>query len=336
MSGNVQAIIRNGELDQGLELISAGLAPYQDVTDRIFRRVPVIDEKGDYARLNGGFGSSVDVGDYLRAPKGVYREIDVSYTNVTGWRLNDMGISTATGKRQIRVAGGGATRRLDLQQDSTNLARLELEIARASVALGLLDATTITNTAAMTTTRFDDDSTDIQAVVDAQVGAFEDQEGLSPNKGCARIDVARALSKHAKLVENWSRTQRSMGRVTGVANKAGLEAFLSDLWGVDEFVVINARENTANPGQTETKALMWTDSVVLWYDQPVMSPRTPNAALVRYQGVEDGATATRGRFFEGEVREWEDAYNIHNIISFDEQFAVPRVGLARFLSDCIA
>ena len=336
MSGNVQTIIRNGELENGLEFISAGLAPYADVYERIFRQVDVIDEKGDYAILNGGFGSEVDAHDYLRSPGASYREIAVNYTNQTGWRLNDIGLAAKTDKRQIRVAGGGSVRRLDLQQDTVNLMALDLAIGRASIGLGLLVAATLTNTAAMTATQFDDPATDVLAVVDAQIALFEAQEGISPNKGCCRIDVARALARHAQLNEHWSRTQRSMGRIVGPMNKAALEVFLADLWGVDEFVVINARSNTANAGQTEAIALMWADSLVLYYDQPTMSPRTPQASLVRYQGVEDGAAATRGRFYAGEIREWEDAYSIFNAQSYDEQYAVPRVGLARLLTDCLA
>ncbi len=336
MSANTQGIIRNGELENGLELIKQPLSSYADVYDRIFRAVPVIDEKGDFVRIGGGFGSEVNVGDFLRAPGGKYNEIDVSYTAVTGWRLNDVGLASKVDKRQLRVQGGGSSRRLNLQQDSLNLMIQELAIARSFIGLSMLVGGTITNNAAMTATRFDDDATDIQAVVSAQVSAFEDQEGISPNKGAIRIDVARALSKHAKLVENWSRTQRSMGRIVSVRNKAGLEAFVADLFGLDECVVVNARYNTANAGQTAAQGLMWADSMVLYYDQAVLSPRTPNAALVRYQGTEDGATATGGRFMNGEVMEWEDRYNIYNSVSYDEQYSVPRVGLARLLTDCVA
>lgn len=336
MSVNVLGSIRDGLLEQGM--VSYQNDQAQFIADRLFPRMPVDDKKGDWYELLGGFGAATPDMALYRSAGASYKEIDVDYSLVSGWNVNDFGLGVSVDKKAARYAAGGQSR-LAVRMDAGMRLASTTQVIRERIAAGLINATVFSGytTALSGRDQFSDDTSDVLARVQTTTEAVEDGSGISPNAVQMSIEVARRLARHPQLIEHYSRTIPSIGRGAGL-NGATLVSFIADLWDVDPSMVFigSAYENTANAGQTESLSRIWSDNVLLFRHQASPSPRTPQSALCRFQLVPNAMEPLAD---EGTVRRWDDGSNplIERISqSWDEQFSAPRPKLGHLLTDVLA
>lgn len=117
--------------------------------------------------------------------------------------------------------------------------------------------------------RWDDAaSTPIEDITNGML-TVQASTGRMPNVGIIDPDTNNALKQHADIVDRFKHTQK--GIIT--------EDLLAALFGLDEWVVFKAVENTANEESTDTATMarVPTDGLLLVHRTPSMSQDEPTA-----------------------------------------------------------
>lgn len=318
---NVNAIARNGLLEAGLVNLANPEGTF--IADALFHTVPVQDKKGVWFSLDGGFGAATPNMDYYRSPGAAYPEVEVKFTEQTGWNLNDFGLGWGIDKKDARYSAGPATR-LDLQRSARNRTLGLAMLRREMIAAASFTASTWTQGVTLSgTDQFSDPNSDVIARADTSSQALQDAVGLTPNAALMSARVAAAILRHPQIVGFYSQTRESIGRVPD-------QSKLAAVLGVERVYVGRAFKNTANSGQTQSLSQVWGNHLLFFYDQLTLDPESPQSAMARYQ-LEGGD--------EMAVRTWDDGSNPlveRGSISWDEQFLVPRPTYGYLLTNAIA
>jgi len=310
----------------------------------LFPKVPVETETGAFLEILGGFGADHDPEDIKRALYGSAKELEVKYAQRNGWRVSTTALGARIDKEDASYKAGGVTR-VDLRTDTMQAVVNNIKIGREILAASLISATVFAGyTEALSATatapasiRLDNKKGDPIAFARDQRQKFRAQGGGSANALSVDIETAEILTEHPKLVEAYSRTQDSIGRMVdgmGDAADAILRSFLGRLFMVpaDKVWIWRAQYNSANVEQTESLGYIAPKHVLLMRHEPAPRPRTPQSCLARFQYVGEGAK-------EGTVRRWDDGTNpdIERMdVSWQEQFGVPRPKLGRLVTTPIS
>lgn len=299
----------------------------------LFPRYGVNVKRGDYLEIQGGFASAVNAEEFLRAPYGTYAEIDIAYSQQDGWNLADFGLAAKIDKKDANYKLSGQAR-VDVRMDTGMLLGVNTQIAREHIAFALFNSTVFSGyvTTLSGTDQFDDVNSNPVQRVRITHQAVRSQSGVQANALSIDILTVEALCEHPMLVEYYSRTRESFGRVGDIEGKA---AFMAALWqvSVENVWISAAMYNSANPGQSESLGYIAPKHVLLFRYSATPQPRTPQSCLARYQYTGNPAVPN-DEPREGDVRRWDDGSNpyIERMDqAWDEQFAVPRPKLGHLL-----
>ena len=347
MATNLPSVERNdllqGVIDRAISE-EQQLKSYRKITDRLFQRQGVRGGVGQFREKLLAYGGSPNIVDMRRAPGTSYKDVIVRYGTVAGWDLEDVGLGWSVDKKEI-LRGTAPANDYDIHGDHMMDTVINVELGRAHGAVQLAISSAITNSQTVAAgDKVSDTTSDQIAFIQTERTAFLGHADLYPTGIFCNIEYAEYLANHPQMVEFWSRTQASLGRMvegspTGGGHDAylmALEAFVARAWKVEEAIVTDARYNSANVNQTASTGWLLDDDAVLFHKGPQRSAKSPMSCMTRFQG--EGSTVV-----DGETISWEEGYvstgydrrtkSFQGEYSYDEHFTIPRPLRGRRLLD---
>jgi len=314
--GSNPAISRDGLLESHLRAYGNQRGDY--IGDSVFTRVPVQDFSGVFMEIAGGFGAATPDLDYYRGTGGDYPSFDIIFSEVNGWDLNDFGGAFEVDEKSERRLGGPATKlnlRRSLGRRAMDMLMLRCEMLAQAIAQNATTAASASRSETLAAAdQVDNPASDQIALVDSWRETFAGTKGMEPNAVLMNDQVAQKYNSHPQFSAYRAQVRESIGRMVDSTDLSLLKAVIGRIFMVPESNVFigRSRRNTAEPGQAETLARVWNDSICLFNKPVALVADEPNGAFCRYQlnGGDEGAVK---RWFP---KPWVE----RNTISWDEQW----------------
>ena len=250
-----------GHINKALTNLAVNFRPtrFNLVADNIMPRIPVDNQADDYYVYNKDDAFSLP--DSRRGPKAEASEAtfgqSIDTFSCKDYAYKDLVLDKTLANADVPLNPKGHT-----TQFLTDLLLLDRERRIASICT---DVTKITkNTTMVGGDQWSDyvNSHPITAVETARANLFFD-----PNTMIVPRLVHIKLRNHPDLLERYKYTN---------ANGVLTEQMLADLFEVENYIVANAKYNSANPGQPAVMTDVWGKDVVLAYVDPAPNLEIPS------------------------------------------------------------
>lgn len=160
--------------------------------------------------------------------------------------------------------------------------------------------------------------------VEIQMDAMQEKTGFRPNTLVFSPQVHRALKNNASILDRFKHTQSAIMT----------EAILASLFGVDNYFVARATENTAKEGATRAMSFMFGgENCLLAYSQPSPGLMKPSAGYTfSWTGLLGaGALGNRIKRFRMEKL---NSDRVEGEVAFDQKLVASDLGV--FFDDTLA
>ena len=301
------------------------LAPQREafIAERVFPVTDVPTKSGKFLDVQRGFAAaSPGHGMYRADGQREYLSIPVKISQVTGWEVEDGGLSTNVDRSSAKYAEGNG---LDLRRAQAAVLDRECRIIRERVAAGVAFNTTTFSgqTSALSGTDQWSDLSNSDPISNAQdaISTILSASGEMPDTLIVGYDVHKSLIQNEKIVSAVKYTRP--GFVGLLSNEIIAQAL-----GVQNYIVGASVGNTAEFGQTETNAYIWGKFALFCKLRPSPQPMTPGSCLQRWRLM--GST-------DGAVSSWLPSPNVEQLqMSWCDQFAAPTTALGYLYSTVVA
>lgn len=256
------------------------------IADQLLPRTPVMTEAFKWNEIP--LGDAFSVPNTAVSRRGKVPEVEFGSIEVPG-AINDYGIQNVIPKSDIEAAAAQRAAGLSTFDPRnhaaamlTDLMLLDREVRVAAVAQNSANysASNIT-TIATAADRFDSDTSDPEAVIDAAINSVTI---FRPNTAAMGAQVWQKLRRHPNLVKAVRGTIQADGKITR-------QEFI-DYFELTNLLIGEAFVNTARPGQTTSLSRVWGKSVSLLYINPMANTQG---------GVTWGFTAQFGSRIAGTI-----------------------------------
>ena len=266
-------------IDRPLSNFAVDFRPHQSIADSVLPIIPVEHQSDVYTIFDQApqWRPEVD----LRAPGTQARAIRLTVSSASYHAPNfELGADVT----REELADADVLQRAKLEQGRVGAVRLKLDISREIRLAQLMHASCGSRTAVASAWN---DATNSDPIADINIGINNVlfATGFRPNKALMSLRVWNQLRKHNTII-NKAVNPNVTGGATGYVTRQAV----ASIFELDEVLVGELFQNTAQEGLAQTLADVWSNSCLLYYapSGPTMDQPTFGAQFRWHGGMGAG------------------------------------------------